>query len=239
VAFTTYVQNVAVEYWPLASRKKCPRPDGILKVQRSLITGFWAALKHRFPAVKKVILNHIGESVSSENDEGPFPMALQLLLQACPHDVECSVLIFKKRKPQYNANTTSLPTIGWKQSLHRQVGVGAWDRNEPDKCRKTILMPPKQFKGPVGRYGKLLYNQYTKNPLHQYSLFPLVVEALDRYHFEMGRNDPFSCPLPSCEAHFDKAGQWTIYVAKAHFREWSSLLETLPSSAGADLRKRS
>jgi hypothetical protein len=189
--------------------------------------------------VKKVILNHIGESVSSEDDEGPFPMALQLLLQACPHDVECSVLIFEKRKSQYNTNTTSLPSIEWEQSLFRQVGVGAWDRSEPDKYRKTILMPPKQFKGPAGGFGKLLYEQYTKIPLQRYGLFPLVVEALDRYHFDMGRNDPFSCPLPSCEAHFDKAGQWTVHVAEVHFREWSSLRETLPGSAGADLRKRS
>jgi hypothetical protein len=111
VAFTTQVQNVAVQYRPLASRTICPRPDGILNIQRSRITGFWAALRQRFPIVKKVILNRTEESASSEDDKEPFTMALQLLLEACLHDIECSVLIFEKRKPQYNANTTSFFTV--------------------------------------------------------------------------------------------------------------------------------
>jgi hypothetical protein len=100
-------------------------------------------------------------------------------------------------------------------------------------------MPLKQFNVPVGGFGKLLYDQYTKIPLQRYGLLLLVVEALDRYHFDMERDDPFSCPIPSCEAHFDKAGQWAVHAAEAHFRVWSSLLETVPSSVGADLRKRS
>ncbi|PVI07714.1 hypothetical protein DM02DRAFT_700709 [Periconia macrospinosa] len=64
-------------------------------------------------------------------------------------------------------------------------------------------------------------------------------QALDRHHFDMGRNEPFSCPVASCTAYFSKSGQWTIHAAEEHYQEWKRLLESLPSSSvGAGLRER-
>jgi hypothetical protein len=114
-----------------------------------------------------------------------------------------------------------------------------WEKSEPEKARKTILMPPNKFVGPVGGFSELVYQCYKKIPFQRYCLWPLMVEALDRHYFDMGHDKSFLCPLSGCAAYFSQAREWTVHAAEAHYQEWMKLLEVLPSSSvGDDLRDR-
>jgi hypothetical protein len=241
MAFLTNVQNMEVEYQPGISQKICLQRDETVQIQHNLVDTFWTSLKDRFPNVRKVILNHNEGNTSWQDDKEPFPLALQLLLQACPQGIESSVLFLEKKQQLHPAaETTNWRTATWQRCLFQQKDNGEWYKSEPESSRKTILMPPKQFKGPVGRFNQLRYQCYQKIPLQRFGLWPLMVEALDRHHFDVGRNVPFACPLPGCTAYFSQAGEWTVHAAESHYREWKRLLEILPStSAGAGLRERS
>jgi hypothetical protein len=239
MAFLAYVQNVEVEYSPRTNARIGERRDGTLQVKSHLIATFWATLKAKFPNAKKVVLNHNEEITASEEKQELFPLALQHLLRACPEDLKASVLFLERMQ---TSQPTAQPwrTGTWQRSVFRRAERDGWDKSKPDKSRQTILMPPKQFKGPVGGYSELVYQIYKKIPLQRFGLWPLMVEALDRHYFTMGRKETFSCPFSSCTAYFSQAGEWTCHAAKVHYHEWNKLIEILPmSSVGAELRERS
>jgi hypothetical protein len=205
---------------------------------------FWASLKDKFSNVEKVILNYNEERVSW--DEELFPLALQLLLRACPQGIESSLLFLgKEPKPHLQAGTADWRTGAWHRYSFQLSGDGEWHRSEPNNFRQTILMPPKQFNGPFGRYNELKYQCYHKIPLQRFGLWSLMVEALDRHHFDqhhfdLGRNASFACPLSSCTDSFPQAGEWTVHAVKKQYQERKRLLEILPdSSIGARLKERS
>lgn len=77
-------------------------------------------------------------------------------------------------------------------------------------------MPPKQLNGPVGEFQTIMYDLHYKIPLKRNGLWLLLVEAIDRYYFDNGRNESFDCPLPNCEACFDRAGAWTVHAIEVH-----------------------
>jgi hypothetical protein len=236
MAFLANVRNVEVEYSLTTNARIGERWDGTLEVKSHMIETFWATLKAKFPNAKKVILNHNQEIISLEEKPEPFPLPLQLLFRACPEDLESSVLFLEK-----TSQPTAKPwrTGTWQRSVSQRAERDGWDKSKPDKSRQTILMPPKQFKGPVGSYSELVYQLYHKIRLQRFGLWPLMVEALDRHHFDMGRNESFSCPFSSCTACFGQAGQWTSHAAKIHYYEWNNLVEFLPiSSVGVELRER-
>jgi hypothetical protein len=242
MAFLAQVQNVEVEYTPTTSKSICPQQeDGTISIQQNLITAFWATLKGRIPNVKKVILNQNEENIGFGDETKYLPLAIQLLLQACPQDIEVSVLFLEKKQEAAldEAVTTDWRTATWQRCLYQQTRAGVWDKRKSDRLRQTIMMPPKQFKGPVGRFIEFRYQCYWNIPLQRFGLWPLMVEALDRHHFDMGRNESFCCQLAGCTAYFTRAGEWTVHAAEVHYQEWRRLMEILPNdSVGADLRER-
>lgn len=238
MAFLANVQNVEVECQPTISQRICQRREETREIQHTRITIFWASLLDKFPNVKVVMINHNEERTSWHDKKEPFPLALQLLLRACPQGITSSVL-FLEKKPQPIGSTTDWRTAKWQRCLFQQTARGEWCKSEPDGVRKTVLMPPKQFNGPVGRFGSIGYQLYYHIRLQQFGLWPLLVEALDQHYSSLGHNASFTCPLPSCTAYFDQAGEWTVHAAEVHYQEWESMLAILPStSIGAKLRNR-
>jgi hypothetical protein len=245
MAFLAHVQYVEVHYPPATSLTICPERNENVEIQAEMIESFWTSLQYRFPTVQTVLLSHNGVKTSWEGTEGPLPSALQLLLQACPRGIESSVLFLEKKQlPQHSTLTTSVPTTSvpalpkWQRCLLRLAAGGVWERSDADKRRKTILVPPKQFNGPVGRFQRLKYECYTRIPSLQFGLWPLMVEALDRYYFDAGRNESFTCPFTTCEAYFDQAGAWSIHAAEHHVQEWERLPGMLPGEMGVDFAQR-
>jgi hypothetical protein len=215
-AFLVNVQNVEVEYQPVISKKIRFHERGTQVIRQDLIDTFWAALKNWFPNIQKVILNQSKGSYGLEDDEEPFPLALQCLLQACPQSIECS-LLYVEQKPQSVTGIPQWRTDPWQRCLFQYADDRRWLKTEPERIRRTILMPPKQFKGPIGQYMRLRYQAHKKIPLQKFGLWPLMVEALDRYHFDEGCNEPFFCPLSGCTAYFSQAGEWSVHAAEVHY----------------------
>jgi hypothetical protein len=239
MAFLANVQNVEVEYQPVISKKICCHRHGTLVIRHDLIDTFWAALKHWCPNLQKVILNQSKGSYNLEDDNEPFPRALQCLLQACPPSIKCS-LLYLEQKPQSETGILQWRTEPWQRCLFQYTDDGGWLKTEPQRMRRTIFMPPKQFKGPVGHYMGLRYQAHKIIPLQRLGLWPLIVEALDCYYFDGVHDKPFSCPLSGCTAYFSQGGEWSVHAAEVHYREQKKLLEVLPSNrTGAELRERS
>jgi hypothetical protein len=238
MAFLANVQNVELEYQPVISQRICIYGHGTQVIRHDLIDTFWATLTNCFPNIQKVILNQSKGSYSQEDDKEPFPLALQRLLQACPQSIECS-LLYVELKPQSVTGIPPWRTNLWQRCLFQYTDDRGLLKTEPERIRRTILMPPRQFKGPIGNYMGLRYQAHKKIPLQRLGLWPLMVEALDRYHFDEERDEPFSCPLPGCTAYFSQAGEWSVHAAEVHYRERTRLLEILPSNdVGADLKER-
>jgi hypothetical protein len=233
MAFFANVQNVEVEYQPVISKMICCYEYGTLDIRHDLIDTFWAALKHWCPKLQKVILNQSKGSYTLEDDNEPFPQALQCLLLKCS-------LLYLEQKPQSTTGILQWRTDPWQRCLFQYTGGRGWLKTEPQRMRRTILMPPKQFTGPVGHYIGLRYQAHMKIPLQRLGLWPLMVEALDCYHFDGVHDKPFSCPLSGCTAYFSQGGEWSVHAAEVHYREQKKLLEVLPSNrTGAELRERS
>ncbi|PVH92908.1 hypothetical protein DM02DRAFT_259704 [Periconia macrospinosa] len=215
MAFLVQVQNVEIDYSSVLNNRICMRQeDERVEIQSNLVDIFWASLRDRVLNVKRVILNYNEGSTGREYGLDRIPLALRLLVEASPHGIETCVLFLERKQ---TSRPTTWRTATWRRCLLRRTEQGVWEEGNLEKFRKTILMPPKIFRGPVGSFGELLYQCYTKIPLQRYGLWPLMVEALDRHHFDVGRNEPFPCPVASCTAYFSKGGEWTIYAAEEHY----------------------
>ncbi|KAH7390992.1 hypothetical protein DE146DRAFT_151338 [Phaeosphaeria sp. MPI-PUGE-AT-0046c] len=238
-AFLANVQTVQVEYEPTISWKICRKRGETREVQHALLDRFWASLHYRFPNARTVIINHDEEGTSWADEKEPFPLALQLLLRACPKGIT-SFVLFLEKMALCMADTADWRTAAWQRCLFQQTETGGWHKSESDSIRKIVLMPPRQFNGPVGLFRGIGYQSYYTIRLQHFGLWVLMVEALDRYYFDMGRKTSFACPFSSCTADFYQGGEWTVHAANTHYQEWEGLLEILPNTReAAQLRIRS
>ncbi|PVI04163.1 hypothetical protein DM02DRAFT_202829 [Periconia macrospinosa] len=232
VSFLAQVQNVEVGYSLDIDERIYRQQNGRVEIESNLADIFWASLKDRIPNVKRVILNQH----SGTRKMGDVLLAMQLLVEASPPGVECSILITEEKQ---TSESTPWNTDTFQRCLIQPKEQGVWEKRKPGKFRETVLPPPKKFEGPVGRFMELLYQFGWKIPPQRSGLLLLMVEALDRHHFDMGQHEPFSCPFSSCTAYFSNGGEWTIHAAEKHYHDWEKLPEYLPnSSAGTDLRER-
>ena len=217
--FLAYVQNVEVEYEHGSDDKIGPLRDGAMDIQNDVVVNFWKALKERCPSVRRAVINQSWESLPPRKQNKPASRCLQVLTECCPPEIEVSAFVLEEQNSVINNSTTVSSANKWQRSFYHPRTDGEWKKLELSWDRKTILMPMKRFRGPVGEFEEFKYVA-NRMQLKQNALGPLVIEALDRHHFDMGRLEPFSCPEPGCDAHFRKAGQWTMHAAEAHMNEF-------------------
>jgi hypothetical protein len=165
-----YVQQVEVACSTSISDRICPLQDGQLHVQEEMAVSFWATLRSKCPRVKKVILNHNGESGRWADDKEPFAYVLQLLLWSCPPDIKASALYKKKKKSRQPAYAIKTSSRLWRRVSFALAADGGWEEREPELSRKTILLPPKPFRGPVGRFQQLLHERCQQLTLRRVGL---------------------------------------------------------------------
>ncbi|KAH8698077.1 hypothetical protein GQ44DRAFT_733407 [Phaeosphaeriaceae sp. PMI808] len=217
LAFLHRVQNVEIEYCPSTNNDIYPRLDERSNVQQDRVATFWGSLKRIFPQVKRVVINQNGEAGIWRGDH-PVPRPLQILIQACPLAIQVSALVVEIQYPPIaSTSSTTLPTNQWQRSIYQLTAENKLVQLE-SRHSKTIIMPTRQFIGPVGKFERLRH-QFSMLELQLYSLQALAIEALDRHYFDSGNNNPFSCPLRTCNAYFRKAGEWTIHAVNLHSQE--------------------
>lgn len=238
VPFLVNVRKVEVGFQPVDGDSICLPSDEAVKIQYTFISEFWGTLQTRFPHLEEVVINYDGDVLPWKWQGQRPPLAVQLLLENCPNGIISSALVIDtKRFPNPN-KSSRLPICVRKRWAFQRSATGAWNKSEPNNDREIILIPTKVFTGPVGQFMELRYQWDWKIPLQRYGLWPLLVEAVDRYYFDNGCNDPFPCLLPNCTAFFEQAGAWSIHAAEAHYREWEQLFDIIPGEGKVALVKR-
>lgn len=216
LSFLSHIQNVEIEYLQGADFRIDPiRPAGQTDIQHELVSDFWSTFRRRFQRARKVIINQNWVPHLDREPVGLFSHALTALVTACPPDIDVSVSIREDKSPNLDNANISLPKDIWYRSLHRHMPDGGWRKVPLYLDRTTLSMPIKTFHGPVGAYQKVWY-WGNKLHLQRIALGFLIIEALDRYHFDDGELEPFSCPVAGCDAYFKRAGQWTLHATRMH-----------------------
>lgn len=233
LSFTAYAQNVEIEYDSSADSQIAPLKDDVLELDYEKAREFWKTFQARFPRAKRVVVNQNWESLSMrQRDDEPVACCLKALIEACP--VEIDVLAFVLVEVQSGGcKRTARPVANnWHRVLYRLADDGGWKKVTTSGFeRKTVLMPPKRFHGPVGEFEGLKY-ECGRIQLQRIGLRTLAIEALDRHYFDKEDSEPFHCPLSGCDVYFEKAGQWTQHAAEAHGADliMNSRFDILPNA---------
>jgi hypothetical protein len=244
MAFLPYVEHLEVDYPHLTADIPHWPPYSVPPtVQKDRVTLFWENLQLKFPRANRVMLNHnVVRAFHAEHTRpSSVPLALQLLLQACPPSIDASALVLESQTPTSNTSMTNAPTSLWYRPVYRfRADSGLWEKSRRDPNYTTVFMPAKRFQGPVGEFKRIQYLWNQKIELQRQGLWSLMVEARDRYHFDGGQHQPFSCLLPECNnAYFDRPGLWMVHAAEVHPTvHEQTLLGVLPPSLRVEFDKR-
>ncbi|KAH7093586.1 hypothetical protein FB567DRAFT_515715 [Paraphoma chrysanthemicola] len=234
--FLYHVQKVEIAY--CLGYDQAIGDDGQASTPQDQAATFWRTLVQRLPSAKQVVILQNWRIPWWWQEDGPVARPLRMLLQACPNDIEGAALVLEESTAA-DELTSVLPTQRYHRSLYQLRAGGGWVKSRKTCHTSTILIPPKQFNGVVGRYHKLAYD-VKRGRYQKYADWPLMIEALDRHHFEKKRDMPFICPFPNCDTHIAKAGTWTVHAVERHCMEWSkdTLMNLLPDELRATFKKR-
>jgi hypothetical protein len=214
-SFFPYVQNIEVQHLAYTDDKIAIRHmDGESDIQHHAVRDFWDTLKRRFPTLKYVIFNQNGCSVSDRKHNKSISYCLQILIRSCPPNINVSVDVLEYDTPVFKSNCIPLPTNVWQRSLYQPMVGGQWGKVIQNPTRKTIFIPTRMFTGPVGEFENIRYTR-TRQHLQYIALSYLIIEAIDRHHFDKERPETFSCLEPGCNVYFEKAGQCTLHALRA------------------------
>lgn len=232
------MQKVEIDYRPGTNDTICPTYNDRANIRQDLITSFWESLIQKVPNVNQVVIVQNWLTPWPWNDQKPVAYPLQMLLQACPQPIKVTALVLEER-PCTKTPTPLLPTQQWQRSLYQPAEGGGWVEVHEPRHNTTILVPPKPFNGPVGKYQKLAYER-EKVSYQKYRLWPLQIEALDRHHFDHERNIPFTCLFPGCNTYIARAGEWSVHAVESHCGEWTndSITALLPELLASIFRGR-
>lgn len=165
--------------------------------QDEVIRCFWHSVHTRFPRVSRVVLSFT------------FPQKLatvpaeycKKIKRMCISGVEV-----------YFSSVTYEDRIFSRREKHtwRELkDIEGWTEI-PNYDQPRIVMPPKEFRGPIGAYESWIYKA-TQLAARKETIKTMLVAAVERHHF-YGRHEPFTCPVPDCLAWFDQPEQFTTHM---------------------------
>jgi hypothetical protein len=164
---------------------------------------FWQTLQCRFPLATRVVVSesHPRKAVNAPPDE------LAAVVRACPSNIIALVSILENDEDvQFRVD----------RSLWHWTGREAdeWTRMDRRWARHSVFPPPKSFHGPAGAFHRLNYH-CERGELRCTGVNYLLLEARERHHFD-GRCEPFTCPVPDCNARFTLPGEWTSHAERTN-----------------------
>ncbi|KAJ8107142.1 hypothetical protein OPT61_g9072 [Boeremia exigua] len=173
------------------------RSANVDEQQNEVIWYFWHRVHTRFPRVSRVVLSFI------------FPEKLatvpaddwRTIKRMCTPGVEVyfSAVTYEDRVFSRREKRT------WRE-LKDDEG---WTEI-PNYDQPRIVMPPKIFRGPIGAYESWIYKA-TQLAARKETIKTMLVAAVEKHHF-YGRHEPFTCPVPDCQAWFDEPEQFTTHM---------------------------
>jgi hypothetical protein len=214
LSFMAYAQNVEIRY----DAEVEVIPVGVDRVEHRYAKAqeLWKTFQTRFPCAKRVVVNHNWESQSIRQlDDEPVPSHLKVILEKCPDEIDVLILVLLEVESGGCEQTAHPVANNWHRILYQLTNDGGWKKVTCGFERKTVLMPPKRFHGPVGEFKGLVY-QGDRIRLQKEGLGALAIEAMDRHYFDKKDPEPFHCAVPGCDLYLERAGQWTQHAAEAH-----------------------
>jgi hypothetical protein len=169
------------------------------------VRAFWQTLQYRFPCATSVVVSESAPRKATES----LPVDLKMMVEMCPEGIRASASFLKSVADHGYLLERSL----WRRDVR---ATGEWQQVASSWMRHNILLPPKDFRGPVGAYDCTYYK------LHRYcrqktAAKLLVIEAVERHHFHE-RRKPFNCFEPGCGSRFEEPGEWTLHALdNAHY----------------------
>jgi hypothetical protein len=237
LGFLACVQGVEIEFDSGTINDLCPRPDGKVEIQQDRIADFWSTFQRRFPNAKRVLISYPYKPAVWWKDAEPVLEPLRVVVQACPPGVEAQAFVLEEQPLSAGASAAPLHAQrSWQHSIYQPTASNVWAKIETRRHHKTILAPTKQFNGPVGRF-KGLKHKYAMISLQVWALWPLMIEAMARRHFNGRKDDLFPCPSPRCTTHFAVAKEWIFHAAELHSQEWKKF-EILPNETRTVFQER-
>jgi hypothetical protein len=236
LSFLQQVQKVEIDCHPATVNRIC-HTENKRVTQRGAITSFWKSVTQRLPNVRKIVLNQYWQSPPWwEHKAVMYP--LRVLLKARPPGIEVAILV-QERIDSVDIDNLASHTKKWQRSLYHPATGGGWIRCHKRRHDTTILIPNKQFNGPIGEYHRLGHD-HERLWSQRFALWPLMIEALDRHHFDYGRNIPFTCPMSGCDAYMARSGEWMAHAVDSHCFHWSTrdFIPLLPDELRAIFEER-
>ena len=218
LVFLGCAQNVEIEInclhdklWP---EHEVDDPSRSEDMRQNVVGTMWTALRKRCPRVKRVVFNQQIMSGTDVEGTGNVPECLEVLIRACPKDIVAEAFIVEEREGRHwnNGTYSNFYKVECRTAHYRPLEGGSWEELEPTAKQYAVLVPGRLFRGPVGHFEKN-YFLFRRRVVQEYAFWPLAIEALDRHHFDGGRNNAFQCPKTDCDVVFTKPGEWTIHAA--------------------------
>jgi hypothetical protein len=216
--FMNHVQQVELQYGIHMDRSLRQFKIKAMTCHQDPTAEFWHNLRRRFPNARKVTINQSWEKVPTQDSPGPVAWLLGELVDSCPAAINISVLVLERNPLHVDKNDIS-PAKRWQRTLYRRTIEGGWLESQSEHNRATLLMPAKQFNGPIGEFKKVEYKDYMIE-LRRDALVPLLIEALARLHFTNGSGDPVPCPFPDCGIDLARAEEWIAHAVDQHTADW-------------------
>ncbi|ORX98195.1 hypothetical protein BCR34DRAFT_607026 [Clohesyomyces aquaticus] len=179
------------------------RLDRQRKIEEEWAQNFWEAFQQRLPCATQVFLSRNSSCLPEFDAPREGHDSHELIAQRCPATVDVNVSVLENALHNHKL-------VEW--TLWR-CGSESWERINSVWSHTSILVPPKEFRGHVGRYQSIQYRK-ARMKLRESGFFAPLVAATGRHYFE-GGCEPFICKKKACEAQFENADEWIVH-AMAH-----------------------
>lgn len=244
--FLHYVENVEVALNSTSITDLCPRHDDEVEIQHGLIDAFWKSIARRCPRVKRVLLSHPTRRQPWWEDTQPIQLPIRSLAQACPPCIQLYILVLEEKRLTVGIDSPTQPTLRWQHGVYQPGPCSTWLKIPNMEQRKTVMVPPKKFSGPVGEYSRLCYRS-SLNSLRQFALWPLIIRAIAQHYLVDKEIAEFLCPAQPCNITFTESEKWMFHIVDEHLRPWDRSFGTeynieectiLPSKTRALIKAR-
>ena len=179
--------------------------------QMDMLRRFWRLVQDFCPRLTHVLIStHSRRSQPLDS----LPTFLGTFLRLCPAGINISLSLLQGH--QFPGEPNYKPRC--ERSLWRPIGNDTstanveyqWEKVFTDWAPRIVLLPPKNFHGPVGAYQRRLYRS-DRRMMQIQATELLLVDAIERNHFHE-RHNPFVCFAPDCQVWFKAPGEYLLHA---------------------------
>jgi hypothetical protein len=210
----TWMNEEALDHWVGTEDEAVATACGGMNER---MQDFWRTVRKCLPRAKHIILGD--DHDRSDYDDGQLPPDVYRKVgQMCPSDIKVSVDLVRGD----GSTESRMERVMWQlitiqeDSGSTTEAVHDW-KPHPTRSVRNVIPPKKAFQGPVGTF--LDYHTLWSDITYQKRAIRIHRRAaIEKLHFD-GLHNPFKCPIPNCDAHFQQAEEYTTHmIATEHDR---------------------